>query len=262
MERICLISGAGLFFATLLIAGCPGNNPHEPPRSIFELRGNHSNLPCETCHGNDGFKRLPTECSSCHEEDRPDLDHFPETDCGECHNEFGWERLGEGYVTDTDTDIPFDHDVYLDLRGAHDLPCESCHVDAPDEYAGLDFNCESCHLLDDRPAEDHYIGVLDPPSAIDPTREHPPCASCHVVGDAWVAGRYHPVVLPHNAAGCNECHTDYLDRGNGNWTCLECHEDPLTAERHGEIEPPVAGYQHGNDQCIRCHEDATRYGPE
>ena len=61
---------------------CAPDPPHGEDNT-FPLVGKHEALGCEACHGTDGFEKLPTDCSECHEDDRP-LDHY-EGDCGDCH---------------------------------------------------------------------------------------------------------------------------------------------------------------------------------
>lgn len=210
---------AGLFAA--VIWSCSPNAPHHP-EDRFPLEGKHEALPCEACHGTDGFEALPTDCASCHEVDRPP-DHYP-GDCGECHTAFGW--LNFGSTTSTNAN-PHENNTFP-LVGAHDLACGDCHT-GPD-YTGLDGACESCHE-DVRPPY-HYPGD---------------CASCHPI-TTWADGAIHPVPLPHHTAACSSCHPDTADHTL--FSCIDgCHLPEVTDPLHDL----VAGYLRDSAKCAECH---------
>lgn len=206
-------------FAAVSWSCAPNPDPPHDKGMSFPLVGLHEALPCESCHGTDGFEALPTECAACHEQDRPP-DHYP-GDCGDCHDEFGW--LGGN----TTGDNP--HQTTFPLQGPHDLQCSTCHVNSP-VMSGLDPACESCHE-DDRPPY-HYAGG---------------CAECHPVTN-WAAGRQHPIILPHHNAPCEQCHVDAFD-----WVAFSCttgcHAQPATDALH-DI---VYGYVYDSPQCWSCH---------
>ena len=210
-----------LFAASTL--SCSPDPPHDKGMR-FPLEGKHEALPCEACHGTDGFEALPIECASCHEDDRP-LNHYP-GDCGECHNAFGWLNFGTGTTNPTNLDP---HQTTFPLQGPHDVGCSTCHVNSPD-MSGLDPACESCHEVDRPPY--HYPGA---------------CAPCHAVG-AWSAGQQHPVLLPHHNADCFSCHVDAFNMVAFSCT-TGCHAEPETDTLHSA----VYGYVYDSPQCLSCH---------
>ncbi len=210
-----------LFFAALTWS-CAEDPPHDQGER-FPLEGKHEALPCEACHGTDGFEALPQECAACHEDDRP-LNHY-DGDCGECHNAFGWLNFGTGTTTGTNPDP---HQTTFPLQDAHDLGCSTCHVG--DGYEGLDPACESCHDAERPPY--HYQGD---------------CASCHPT-TTWAQGIVHRVDLPHHAAACSTCHPDAFNRKA--FTCLDgCHAAGDTDPLHSA----VASYVYDSTACADCH---------
>ena len=206
---------------------CSPDPPHDQGER-FPLEGKHEALPCEACHGTDGFEALPTDCSSCHEQDRPP-NHY-EGDCGDCHTAFGWLNFGTGTTTTTTNDP---HQTTFPLENAHALPCSSCHVG--EGYAGLDPACESCHE-DDRPNAYHFPGD---------------CAPCHPT-TVWSAGQQHPVTLdpPHFGAGCTDCHIDAFNMKN--FSCITgCHDQKTTDAWPAHVG--LYGYVYDSPSCWSCH---------
>lgn len=199
-----------------------GDDPPHDEGETFPLEGMHEALPCEACHGTDGFEALPTECASCHADDEPP-DHY-EGDCGECHNAFGWRNFGTGTTTGGNP-----HDTTFPLINAHDLDCASCHVG--DDYTGLDPECASCHA-DDLPNAYHYPGS---------------CAPCHTE-TVWADGVVHRADLPHHNAQCSSCHPDAANRKT--ITCISgCHAENVTEPLHTN----VGSYVYESDACADCH---------
>jgi hypothetical protein len=95
---------------------------------FFPLEHAHD-VACSDCHGSDGWDDLDSQCTSCHEVDRPN-NHFDGTDCEDCHEPTDWD------------DAHFDHDPWFPVphRGVDD--CEDCHLDEPDFST---FSCIDCH---------------------------------------------------------------------------------------------------------------------
>lgn len=231
--------------AAALVMSCNRPVPHEPPRSEFELIGAHGAIPCEACHGDGEFLPLPTECSACHETDRP-LDHY-QGDCSGCHTPYGWLDF-KGITTfpttpaTTTTPIPtpttpttFTHD-FLPLVQAHELPCTSCHVTAGD-YAGLTNECQACHEVD-RPAQ-HFLGQ--------------DCAGCHQpVYFGSIAD--HPFPIPHVGTDlCITCHADPTQRATV-YSCLDgCHPQATTDPLHAGF----GTYTYDSVACLGCHPDGN-----
>ncbi len=218
------IPATALCSATLVavvIGSCAPDPPHDKGER-FPLEGKHAALPCEACHGTDGFEALPTACASCHEKDRPP-DHYP-GDCGECHTAFGWLNFGTGTGGTTTTDP---HQSTFPLQDAHDLPCNTCHGD--NGFEGLDPACESCHQQDEPPY--HFPGS---------------CQPCHPT-TAWTDGSEH-LPLPHHNAECLSCHASFFDLKT--YSCTTgCHAQADTDPLHAV----VGSYVYDSVQCVACH---------
>jgi hypothetical protein len=215
---------AGLAVVALgFVPSCGPDVPHDEGER-FPLEGQHAALPCESCHL-DGFDPIPSECASCHEDDRPTPDHNLGQDCGDCHTALGWGAFTGGTGNDHS---------FLPLQDAHDLSCSTCHGDTGG-YDGLDATCRSCHADDEPPY--HYIFSY--------TGD---CVECHTP-TVWADGENHDsnVPLPHHAAACSDCHVDPYDRLV--FVCTECHGEAATEPLHGA----VPGYQWDSAECFACH---------
>ena len=277
----------GLALAT---PSCLSNtNPHDDEVSSFPLDGRHAAIPCESCHGDDGFDALPAACESCHADERPP-DHYP-GGCGDggCHTAVGWEASGGvGVGDDDDTPIPGDDDDvppgddddtpitgdddddttgpttgpttglghdFLPLTGPHDLGCSDCHADIANPTERL--VCQDCHDAD-RYSPYHYAGQ--------------DCAHCHPVQAGWGGFTNHPFTLPHPdptplavndgcvndpapvpTEECIQCHSNPNQRDDGNASCIGCHAQAETDCRHANGKFP--GYVYADTNCKACHPD-------
>lgn len=233
--------------AGLLGTTCGGRYPGGWTHDGWPLVGKHAPLTCEQCHPqSQGLVAVAVACASCHEEDRP-ADHYPGTDCGECHTPEGWELAS------------VDHS-FFPLTFSHDLSCDRCHVNGT--YQGLDPTCSSCHESD-RPAG-HYEGT--------------DCVACHTWttwGDATVDHSFFPLTYSHDLP-CEQCHTGTGYEGLDP-ACTSCHEDERPAghyagecsECHTWTSWDAATWEHtfrvpheGYSACEDCHTAAPEdYGP-
>lgn len=168
--------------------------------SAFKLEGRHQEVACESCHRNNVFKGIPSDCYSCHQQDDDHNGQFG-TDCSTCHNPSSWDNVN------------FDHNrTNFPLTGGHaGMACERCHSNG--QFKGLSTTCASCHS---DPVFHAGMFGLD-------------CASCHSTND-WSA-RYtgsHPGIadeggsgVNHGGASCRDCHTQTLRAA----TCTACHDN-------------------------------------
>lgn len=200
--------------AALGVACDPWANSPEPTH--YELIGGHAVATCSSCHPTDEIAPAPTDCESCHADDKP-VDHY-DGQCADCHTPLGWSQ--------------FLHD-FFPLKNAHELECAACHDEG--DFTGLSTACESCHF-DDVPAN-HFDGA---------------CEVCHIP-TVWEDGdidhsKYFPI--PHEGNGaCLDCHTT---GSNLAFECIECHEHRKSAmdnEHQGEVN----NYRWESSACLGCH---------
>ncbi|MBW2258666.1 MAG: hypothetical protein JRI25_29315 [Deltaproteobacteria bacterium] len=81
--------------------------------SFFPLQVGHD-LDCRACHDGADFSGLSSECTACHESDRP-VDHYEDAACVLCHEPTLWD------------DPTYDH-APLPIEDAHALACAECHT--------------------------------------------------------------------------------------------------------------------------------------
>ncbi|MCA9566990.1 MAG: hypothetical protein KC656_04070 [Myxococcales bacterium] len=175
--------------------------------SYFPLRNAHD-LACETCHtAIPDFTGITGDCASCHETDRPAVDHFAGRDCGTCHTPTAW-------------DTGFDHS-FFPLNDAHSVQCESCHTTIPD-FTGLSGECANCHEVD-RPVDHHAprdCGVCHAPTAWGDATDH----------------SFFPLLYGHTLE-CDACHTAIPDFTGLDGECVNCHlDDRPTPDHYGGQE--------------------------
>lgn len=245
----------------------------------FTLDGKHRDLPCQSCHVQDGtgsvYRRTRyiglefNACSDCHENPHKDA---RAADCTKCHVPDGWKQPNPLFVHDRDSSFPLD--------GEHsDTPCEKCHAPQQNARADLEFllygiggNCSDCH-------SDPHQGQF--------TKN---CESCHSTTgwtgpwlvDAHGSNSVFPLVGKHNSVACIECHrvpqegarlAEARFVGIGR-KCDHCHADPHVGQfardcqtchseqgwkgrwlvdAHGPSSAyPLRG-KHAAVACIKCH---------
>ncbi len=207
----------------------------------FPLTGAHITVPCASCHTNNNFKTIATDCYSCHKADFTGSNNPPHatagfpTTCATCHTTTAW------------TGARFDHSTSsFPLTGAHvSVPCASCHTN--NNYTTIATDCYSCHKAD-------FTGSNNPPhvTAGFPTT----CATCHTTTD-WTGAKFDhgttsfPLTGAHVSVACATCHT------NNNYTtlpttCYGCHQK----DWNGTTNPPHASSGFPTT-CETCHNTAA-----
>jgi hypothetical protein len=203
------------------------------------LTGRHR-TDCATCHGVGTFKRVASDCNSCHAEEyaraqRPEhLNAGYARSCEQCHSTNGWQPAKAA-----------SHPATFPLRNAHATArCDSCHTGPT--YRGLQTVCASCHLPE-------YTNSQDPRHAA--AQFATDCTQCH--GDvAWRPAKYsHPpsfaLTGAHLGRKCAACHTGAIYQGLPSG-CNDCHAgayNTSTNPRHGPAQLPK--------DCAQCHGDVT-----
>ncbi len=204
------------------------------PHTVYPLVGSHTVVDCSSCHVNDVFQGLPSDCVDCHLDDyngTQDPNHsqagFPTT-CEQCHTPTSWD--------DADFDHPYE------LVGVHaTLDCESCHEGGV--YQGTPTDCVGCHQAD-------YDGSQNPnhSAAGFPTA----CEACHAPTDgSWQGAIYphtvYPLVGSHTVVDCSSCHVNDVYQGLAS-DCVDCHLD----DYNGTQDPnhSQAGFP---TTCEVCH---------
>ena len=119
-----------------MIAWTDGKFDHNT--TIFPLTGFHTKVACASCHVNNNYTTLPTNCYGCHAADyaattNPIHSVAPTvftTTCMTCHNTTAW------------TGATFNHTWFNVNHGNANGVCATCHT-SPTNYAI--FQCTGCH---------------------------------------------------------------------------------------------------------------------
>jgi NMD protein affecting ribosome stability and mRNA decay len=139
--------------------------------TAFPLTGFHTTVPCASCHVNNNYTTLPTNCDGCHHQDylsTTNPNHmaaqFPTT-CQTCHNTTSW--LG----------ATFNHTWFPIYSGTH-VPgvwntCGDCHTN-PNNF--LVFSCTNCHTHNKSTTDQQHQGVGGY------VYNSPNCYQCHPTG--------------------------------------------------------------------------------
>jgi hypothetical protein len=122
-------------------------------KTSFPLTGFHTKVPCASCHINNNYTTVPTDCYSCHKADYLGTNNpnhvaaqFPTT-CALCHNTTSW--LG----------ATFNHTWFPIYSGSHAgvwTTCGDCHTN-PSNYAV--FSCITCHAHEKTRMDQAHQGV-------------------------------------------------------------------------------------------------------
>lgn len=191
-------------------------------KTKFPLHGKHKEATCNSCHPNEHYKNLATECVACHRINDVHAGRYGDK-CGKCHNEEKWKKP------------VFDHDrdTHFKLTGAHaTIRCDTCHTG---KLYGvkLGTTCYDCHQHDDK-----HTG-----------RYGRKCDGCHNTRDWGHSVFSHdkdtkfPLKGAHKDLACQDCHRGDLDKEKGRNTCFACHEnDDVHKGKEGK-------------QCSRCHNE-------
>ena len=188
----------------------------------FPLVGSHVDVDCSSCHANQRYDGLPTNCAACHSLNDVHRGTRGST-CESCHTPNDWAS------------VTFDHDrdTSFPLVGRHDqTACVACHVEDPYRVQ-LQTTCVTCHANDD----DHR------------GRNGVQCADCHTTV-AWQEVKFDhgtvtdfALVGSHSSLPCDACHRGPVYEVALEMECSACHI----------ADDPHAG-QVGN-QCSRCHNE-------
>ena len=208
--------------------------------TLFELRGQHKDLECKTCHSSLVFKEASTDCISCHTDIHQSTLGF---DCSSCHNSNDWAIDNIDELHDN---------LGFPLLGIHKtISCDQCHVGASElvfEPIGLD--CVNCHIGD-------YNRTQNPNH--DKVQFSQNCERCHNIDDySWsevnvdislddMNHDFFPLDGGHEIQECSACHQDgnYIDAIP---ECISCHKsdfDGTTMPNHKDVGIST--------DCERCH---------
>ncbi|MDQ3364807.1 MAG: hypothetical protein M3680_05200 [Myxococcota bacterium] len=201
----------------------------------YELKGEHKNNKCESCHGAARkFKDTPRDCSAsgCHAEDDAHKGRLG-TKCEQCHLETG--------------DNLFNHNTMsvFHLDGKHlDVRCSDCHPSVT--FKPRPTTCFGCH----------------PEPAVHKGQYGTTCEQCHTtrtwddikplhdVGDFALRGM-------HDNIACERCHRDNRPlAGSGN-LCINCHRQD---DIHNNSLSPKCGECHTQWSFTPARFDHSRVG--
>ncbi len=206
-------------------------------KTTFPLTGAHVSVPCSSCHINNNYTSIPSDCYSCHTKDYNGTTNPPHastgipTTCAVCHSTTAWQPA------------TFDHSkTAFPLTGAHvTVACTACHLNG--NYTTAPTDCYGCHKT-------NYDGTTDPPHAA--AGFATTCQTCHNT-TSWAGATFNHATTgfaltgAHVSVACSACHV------NNNYsltdaTCKACH----TPDYNGTTNPPHAAASYPLD-CTLCH---------
>ncbi|MBI5361777.1 MAG: hypothetical protein HZA53_01275 [Planctomycetes bacterium] len=257
--------------ASFARAGVPDPEEFDHRRVGWLMDGRHDELACAKCHANadalvlpeDGLRYggLDSNCATCHADvHEGKLDAVA---CASCHGQSGWKELhSEG------------HEQRLPLVGGHgDVDCRACHaVDTSHSLEALGARsssrtvrtCVECH------ASPHTKEFSKGAAELAGSDEQRGCVVCHAAEhttfrepDLVVTAVQHaltgyPLLPPHDAAKCGDCHApafaEFTARypGRGAEQCSVCHADVHAGQ--------FATGAFAGSECTACH-DRLRFEP-
>ena len=203
----------------------------------FPLTGAHKAAQCGSCHINNAFTSLPTECYQCHQAE------FQQTtnpghvsgnfnhDCTQCHTTSSWQPATFNHAA---TRFP--------LTGAHvAVQCQTCHVNG--NYQLVYTECYQCHQTDFTSATNpnHVAGNFN----------HD-CTQCHSTTN-WTSATFDhsttrfPLTGAHTSAQCQSCHVN----GNYQLVYTDCYQCHLTDFQ--QVSSPNHVSQQFPHDCTMCH---------
>ncbi len=201
----------------------------------FELKGEHKNNKCESCHPTKQFKDTPRNCSAdgCHAKDDAHKGRLGDK-CERCHVETGDNTFNHNTMSAFRLD-----GKHLTVRCADCHPsvtfkprptsCFGCHPEPKVHKGQYGITCETCHN----------------------TRTWEDIKPLHDVGDFSLKGG-------HDNIACERCHRDNRPlAGSGN-LCINCHRQddihnnglsPRCGECHTQWSFAPARFDHGRVGC-------------
>lgn len=218
--------------------------------TAFPLRGRHTRVACEKCHGSLGFKKriAHAACRDCHQ-DAHAGQFAQRADQGKCESCHSVEGFSPALFT-----LAQHQRASFQLRGAHlATPCGQCHArQTAGALAGkLLFafprqSCSACH-------PDEHAGQFAARMA------NKGCEVCHVNED------WHQTKFEHNTARFA------LTGAHRHVPCEKCHPQEKLPERASAAQPAVmlpvfanassaafVRYRPLAFQCAECHGDVHR----
>jgi len=221
-------------------------NRFDHDKTRYSLKGKHTFVGCEKCHGNRKSKKIARfgKCQDCHKDyhagqfrNRPQKGN-----CEECHSVKGFTPANFTISNHEKTNYP--------LTGSHlAIPCIACHEQSYINRARtlqFDFpstKCESCH-------KDPHKGQVDKYKKMD---KNVGCEYCHGT-ESWQAVQFDHSQTQfllegkHNLIRCNSCHIseakDYVKFSQLSKKCSSCHED-IHKGQFKDVQ--------NNTDCSKCH---------
>jgi len=114
----------------------------------FPLTGKHTSVACASCHVNNNYTSVPTDCFSCHKAEYQATNSpnhvstgFPTT-CATCHTTSTW--LG----------ATFDHTWFPMNHGNANSVCATCHTNSADYSI---FQCTNCHTKSNTDGDHRHV---------------------------------------------------------------------------------------------------------
>jgi nitrate/TMAO reductase-like tetraheme cytochrome c subunit len=201
------------------------------------LTGAHVSTQCASCHVNNNYQLVYTDCYQCHATDftgATNPNHLTGNfshDCTQCHSTTLWQPATFNHAS-----TPFP------LTGAHlTATCQSCHVNGNYQLHYTD--CYQCHATD-------FAGATNP-NHVTGNFSHD-CTQCHST-TLWQPATFNhastpfPLTGAHLTATCQSCHV------NGNYQlhytdCYACHQTQFA-------QPTNPNHVLGNfgHNCTPCH---------
>lgn len=209
----------------------------------FSLIGQHTTVPCQSCHKSLVFSNVDQNCNACHFDVHNSTISFV---CEKCHTPETW-LVSDVRALHQNSRFP--------LVGMHSvLPCEECHKNF-DKYQFdiIGVKCFDCHAS-------QYYAASNPNHTASGFNTQ--CETCHNLANDW--SFYHDGLFPINSGShngkwkvCGDCHTsepNYLI-----FSCLNCHEHSqsrMDSKHNGK----VSGYVYESHACYSCHPQGSKGG--
>ncbi len=206
-------------------------------KTNFQLQGAHLSVECSSCHTNNQFAGLPSNCFSCHQKNYiavTNPNHVTAQfshECLSCHTMNDWQHS------------TFDHNkTNFRLVGIHTtLQCASCHKDG--QFKNVATDCYTCHQKD-------YAATVNPNHSA--AQFNHDCSTCHSTA-VWSPSTFDhakagfQLAGAHVSAECSKCHVSGIFKGTPK-ECYPCHQ----AQFDKTVIPNHAKGQLSHD-CLTCH---------